>query len=138
MGHRQASLVKNFWFRLNSQIGHRHFKVTVSIIFGDKPASGYFCHLKLIILQITEFMKFVKGIYSNLPNHLPRIFEPRTQKKVKDLSDINVEVWLQDIFTVTTVLTDKKNAENQSVQVGIGEGGDLCGISCGIIFVVIA
>lgn len=64
-------------------------------------------------------MKFVKGIYSNLPSHLPRIFEPRSQKKVKDLSDINVEVWLQDIFTVTTVLTDKKNAENQSVQVCI-------------------
>ena len=63
-------------------------------------------------------MKFVKGIYSALPSHLPRIFEPRSQKKVKDLSDINVEVWLQDIFTVTTVLTDKKNAENQSVQVG--------------------
>lgn len=62
-------------------------------------------------------MKFVKGIYSSLPNHLSRIFEPRSQKKVKDLSDINVEVWLQDIFTVTTVLTDKKNAENQSVQV---------------------
>ena len=62
-------------------------------------------------------MKFVKGIYSSLPNHLQRIFEPRSQKKVKDLSDINVEVWLQDIFTVTTVLTDKKNAENQSVQV---------------------
>ena len=62
-------------------------------------------------------MKFVKGIYSSLPNHLHRIFEPRSQKKVKDLSDINVEVWLQDIFTVTTVLTDKKNAENQSVQV---------------------
>ncbi|CAL1526411.1 unnamed protein product, partial [Lymnaea stagnalis] len=56
--------------------------------------------------EITEFMKFVKGIYSNLPNHLPRIFEPRSQKKVKDLTDINVEVWLQDIFTVTTVLTD--------------------------------
>ncbi|KAH9524764.1 hypothetical protein Btru_027783 [Bulinus truncatus] len=69
--------------------------------------------------EITEFMKFVKGIYSNLPNHLPRIFEPRSQKKVKDLTDINVEVWLQDIFTVTTVLTDKKNAENQSVQYNI-------------------
>ena len=78
------------------------------------------CRLKEtshFFFQITEFMKFVKGIYSNLPNHLPRIFEPRSQKKVKDLSDINVEVWLQDIFTVTTVLTDKKNAENQSVQV---------------------
>ncbi|BFZ01386.1 hypothetical protein BsWGS_04423 [Bradybaena similaris] len=69
--------------------------------------------------EIADFMKFVKGIYSNLPSHLPRIFEPRSQKKVKDLSDINVEVWLQDIFTVTTVLTDKKNAENQSVQYNI-------------------
>ncbi|GFN80649.1 transformation/transcription domain-associated protein [Plakobranchus ocellatus] len=66
--------------------------------------------------EVADFMKFVKGIYSALPSHLPRIFEPRSQKKVKDLSDINVEVWLQDIFTVTTVLTDKKNAENQNVQ----------------------
>ena len=94
-----------------------------SLFYKDISSQCDFILLKQVLfffsyLQVADFMKFVKGIYSALPSHLPRIFEPRSQKKVKDLSDINVEVWLQDIFTVTTVLTDKKNAENQSVQVG--------------------
>lgn len=67
--------------------------------------------------QIQDFLQFVKGIYSNLPAHLPKIFEPRQQRRVKDMSEIKTEQWLQDIYTVTPVITDKKNAENQSVTV---------------------
>ena len=50
--------------------------------------------------------------------HLPHIFLPRSQRKVKDMSEINVETWLDDIYTVTPVLTDKKTSDNQSITVG--------------------
>ncbi|WAQ94362.1 TRRAP-like protein [Mya arenaria] len=65
--------------------------------------------------EIQDFLKFVNQIYTNLPNHLNKIFEPRSQTKVKDIAEINVEALLQETYTVTTIITDKKNADNQSV-----------------------
>ncbi|XP_074658755.1 transformation/transcription domain-associated protein-like [Tubulanus polymorphus] len=65
--------------------------------------------------EIQSFLQFVKNIYKELPNHLPRIFEPRAQMKVKDISEVNVDVLLQEIFTVTTISTEKKNQDNQPV-----------------------
>lgn len=62
-------------------------------------------------------MKFVNQIYTNLPGHLNKIFEPRSQIKVKDIAEINVDALLQETYTVTTIMTDKKNADNQSVSV---------------------
>lgn len=62
-------------------------------------------------------MQFVKNIYNGLPNHLPKIFEPRSQIKVKDVTEINVDQLLQETFTTTTILTDKKNADNQNISV---------------------
>nr|KAG5701052.1 hypothetical protein BaRGS_008773 [Batillaria attramentaria] len=69
--------------------------------------------------EIQDFLQFVKGIYSSLPSHLPKIFEPRPQRKVKDMTEINVELWLQDIYTLTPVVTDKKNADGQNITVHI-------------------
>ena len=37
--------------------------------------------------------------------------------KVKDISEVNVEVKLRETFTVTTIMTEKKNVENQAVSV---------------------
>ena len=71
------------------------------------------------VFQIQEFLAFVKTIYQKLPSHLAKIFEPRTQRKVKDMSEINVEAWLQDIYTLTPVVTDKKNSDNQNVTVSL-------------------
>lgn len=68
-------------------------------------------------LQIQGFLQFVKNIYANLPNYLHKIFELRQQIKVKDITEVNVDVYLQEIFTITTIITDKKNADNQSVSV---------------------
>ncbi|KAK7109588.1 transformation/transcription domain-associated protein-like isoform X2 [Littorina saxatilis] len=65
--------------------------------------------------EIQDFLAYVKKIYSMLPSHLPKIFEPRAQRKVKDMSEINVDQWLQDIYTLTPVVTDKKNSDQQSV-----------------------
>lgn len=71
----------------------------------------------MFLLQIQDFLKFVNQIYTNLPKHLGKIFEPRSQTKVKDIAEINVDALLQETYTVTTIITDKKNPENQSVSV---------------------
>ncbi|XP_064648217.1 transformation/transcription domain-associated protein-like isoform X2 [Lineus longissimus] len=69
--------------------------------------------------EIQHFLQFVKNIYKELPNHLNKIFEPRAQIKVKDIADINVEVMLQDIFTITTIVTEKKNQDSQPITYNI-------------------
>jgi transformation/transcription domain-associated protein len=48
---------------------------------------------------------------------LSKIFEPRSQIKVKDVTEVNVDTILQETFTTTTILTDKKNADNQNISV---------------------
>ena len=61
----------------------------------------------------------MKNIYKQLPNHLHPIFEPKAQMKVKDIIEVNVEVKLRETFTVTTIMTEKKNVENQAVSVRV-------------------
>ncbi|CAG2186713.1 TRRAP [Mytilus edulis] len=75
--------------------------------------------------EIKDFLQFVKNIYNGLPNHLPKIFEPRNQIKVKDVTEINVDQLLQETFTTTTILTDKKNADNQNISYNIIPKGTL-------------
>ena len=77
----------------------------------------------------------MKTIYQKLPSHLAKIFEPRTQRKVKDMSEINVEAWLQDIYTLTPVVTDKKNSDNQNVTVSWVSLTTFC-LSSGLQYVV--
>ena len=67
--------------------------------------------------EVQRFLTFVKEIYKELPNHLNKIFEPKVQVKVKDISEINVDLLLLETFTITTIMTEKKNAENQPVSV---------------------
>jgi len=37
--------------------------------------------------------------------------------KVHDLTEVNVEAALEETFTTTTILTEKRNAENQPISV---------------------
>lgn len=60
---------------------------------------------------IHRFLQFVKSIYSNLPNHMPKIFEPRSPIKVKDLSEVNIEELLQETFTITGIQTETRNED---------------------------
>ncbi|CAG9767854.1 unnamed protein product [Ceutorhynchus assimilis] len=60
---------------------------------------------------IQRFLQFVKSIYSNLPNHMPKIFEPRSQIKVKDLTEVNTEELLKETFTITGIQTEKRNKD---------------------------
>ena len=59
----------------------------------------------------------MKNIYKQLSTHLHQIFEPKAQLKVKDIGEVNVEAKLRETFTVTTIMTEKKNVENQAVSV---------------------
>ena len=49
---------------------------------------------------------------------MQKIFEQRAQVKVRDLSEVNMEAMLEETFTITTIVTEKKNAENQPMSVG--------------------
>lgn len=69
--------------------------------------------------EIQDFLKFVNLIYTNLPSHLNKIFLPRAQSKVKDIAEINLDALLQETYTVTTILTDKKVGDNPSVSYNI-------------------
>ena len=67
--------------------------------------------------QVQQFLRYVKDIYKKLPTFLPKIFEQRGQMKVHDLTEVNVEAALEETFTTTTILTEKRNAENQPISV---------------------
>ncbi|XP_066149283.1 transcription-associated protein 1 isoform X2 [Euwallacea fornicatus] len=60
---------------------------------------------------IHRFLQFVKSIYSNLPDHMPKIFEPRNPIKVKDLPEVNIEELLQETFTITGIQTEKRSMD---------------------------
>ncbi|XP_015602005.1 transformation/transcription domain-associated protein [Cephus cinctus] len=65
--------------------------------------------------EIQHFLQFVKSIYSELPKHLPKIFEPRPPLRVKDLSEINIEALLRETFTITAIQSEKKAADGTVV-----------------------
>lgn len=59
----------------------------------------------------------MKGIYSDLPNHLPKIFEPKPTIRVKDLSEVNIDQLLQETYTTTPIHTEKKLLDGSVVTV---------------------
>ncbi|XP_072379030.1 transcription-associated protein 1 [Diabrotica undecimpunctata] len=61
--------------------------------------------------EIQKFLQFVKSIYSNLPNHMNKIFEPKPPIKVKDLSEVNIEELLKETFTMTVIQTEARNED---------------------------
>ena len=71
----------------------------------------------MFLFQIQNFLQFVKDIYKELPSHMNKIFEPKPQIKIKDITDINMDQLLSETYTITTILTDKKNQDNQSISV---------------------
>ncbi|KAI4484537.1 hypothetical protein M0804_007103 [Polistes exclamans] len=65
--------------------------------------------------EIQYFLQFVKSVYSELPNNLSNIFEPRPPLIVKDLSEVNIEVLLKETFTITAIQIEKKAADDTVV-----------------------
>lgn len=62
--------------------------------------------------EIHMFLTLVKQIYSDLPKHMPKIFEPRPPIRVKDLKDVNLEHLLNETYTITPIQVEKKAGEN--------------------------
>lgn len=62
--------------------------------------------------EIQDFLQFVKSIYSDLPNHMNKIFEPKAPIKVGDLSELNLDELLNETFTTTTIQVEKKNKDD--------------------------
>uniref|UniRef100_A0A6A7FXF6 Transformation/transcription domain-associated protein-like n=6 Tax=Hirondellea gigas TaxID=1518452 RepID=A0A6A7FXF6_9CRUS len=65
--------------------------------------------------QIREFLTFVKSMYSDLPNHLTKIFEPRQSPRVADLSEVNLERLLNESFAITPIHTEKKQNDDTPI-----------------------
>ncbi|KAL3270789.1 hypothetical protein HHI36_021313 [Cryptolaemus montrouzieri] len=65
--------------------------------------------------EIQHFLHFVKSIYSDLPNHMNKIFEPRAPIKVNDLSEVNIEELLKETFTMTTIQTEQRKKDGTFV-----------------------
>lgn len=62
--------------------------------------------------EIHMFLTLVKQIYSDLPKHMSKIFEPRQPIRVKDLKDLNLEQLLNETYTITPIQVEKKTGEN--------------------------
>lgn len=65
--------------------------------------------------EIQHFLRFVKAIYRDLPNHLNKIFEPRAALRVKDLTEVNIEALLAETYTITAIQSEKKTADGTQV-----------------------
>lgn len=46
-----------------------------------------------------------------------KIFEPREQIKVKNLSELNMEELLKETFTMTSIQTEKRNKDDTLIAV---------------------
>ncbi|XP_015785730.1 transformation/transcription domain-associated protein [Tetranychus urticae] len=67
--------------------------------------------------EIQKFLNFVKKIYQDLPNNMNRIFEIKQSLKVKDISELTTQlpVLINEIFTLTPVMSEKKSSENNLI-----------------------
>lgn len=65
--------------------------------------------------EIQTFLHTVKNIYQELPSHLGKIFEPKSSIKVKDLSELNIETVLEEVFTTTPIITETKSADGNNI-----------------------
>ncbi|XP_037728553.1 transcription-associated protein 1 isoform X5 [Drosophila subpulchrella] len=66
--------------------------------------------------EIQLFLGFVKDIYTNLPNHLPSIFETSSDIWITDLKDLNFEVLLSEAYSTRTIHVEKQLDSNSQQQ----------------------
>lgn len=63
--------------------------------------------------EINHFLHYVRTIYSDLPKHMPKIFEPRQPIRRQDIKDINIEQLLPEIYTITPIQAEKKSTDGK-------------------------
>ncbi|XP_070855282.1 transcription-associated protein 1 isoform X3 [Drosophila suzukii] len=66
--------------------------------------------------EIQLFLGFVKDIYTNLPNHLPSIFETSSDIWITDLKDLNFEVLLSEAYSTRAIHVEKQLDSNSQPQ----------------------
>ncbi|KAH8272038.1 hypothetical protein KR018_007399 [Drosophila ironensis] len=57
--------------------------------------------------EIQLFLRFVKEIYNNLPNHITTIFETSSDIWISDLKDLNLELLLSEAYSLRTIHVEK-------------------------------
>ncbi|XP_013100353.2 transcription-associated protein 1 [Stomoxys calcitrans] len=53
--------------------------------------------------EVQQFLALVKKIYTELPNHMNKIFEPTQQIKIKDLKELNMEQLLSETYVIKSI-----------------------------------
>ncbi|RWS15188.1 transformation/transcription domain-associated protein-like protein [Dinothrombium tinctorium] len=100
-----------------------HVKLILSLMFQllevDNEENVLVC-LRIIIELHKQYRppftpESVKQIYKELPTNLNKIFEPRMPYKIKDLSEVNINLLLSEIFTQTSIQLEKKNADGSVI-----------------------
>ncbi|XP_055838887.1 transcription-associated protein 1 isoform X2 [Episyrphus balteatus] len=59
------------------------------------------------VQHIREFLSFVKKVYTDLPMHVPKIFESAPQIRVKDLKELDFEKLLLETYAAKTIYVEK-------------------------------
>ncbi|TMW44508.1 hypothetical protein DOY81_004448 [Sarcophaga bullata] len=53
--------------------------------------------------EVQQFLSLVKKIYTELPNHMNKIFEPTQQIRIKDLKELNIEQLLSETYAIKSI-----------------------------------
>lgn len=65
--------------------------------------------------EIHHFVHLVKNIYTELPLHKDKILEPKATITVKDMTEVDINSLLIDMYTMTTIQTESKTADGAVV-----------------------
>lgn len=86
-------LHKNFRPSFNNEVG----------LYGQLPYYYFIFTYLPPSQQVQQFLALVKKIYTELPNHMNKIFEPTQQIKIKDLKELNMEQLLSETYVIKTI-----------------------------------
>ncbi|KAL9917178.1 transcription-associated protein Nipped-A isoform 1-T1 [Glossina fuscipes fuscipes] len=59
--------------------------------------------------EVQKFLILVKKIYTELPNHMNKIFEPAQQLRIKDLNELNMEQLLAETYAIRSIHVENPN-----------------------------
>uniref|UniRef100_A0A1A9WAC6 Transformation/transcription domain-associated protein n=1 Tax=Glossina brevipalpis TaxID=37001 RepID=A0A1A9WAC6_9MUSC len=59
--------------------------------------------------EVQKFLILVKKIYTELPNHMSKIFEPTQQLRIKDLNELNMEQLLAETYAIRSIHVENPN-----------------------------
>jgi hypothetical protein len=69
------------------------------------------------LFQVQQFLHFCKGLYRDLPQLLPNIFEPRRNIRVNEIQELHIEQALAQAFCVSPIQTEQKHPDGSPVVV---------------------